>query len=172
MALRAGEKGIYALIGVVVIGFGIYNYIELQRHPVSKDPGIPFYSTASHDIERAAMDIIKRKNCRDCHTIWAVRNIMQSVPSPSLDGMGSLHSEAWLYQYFSAKNPQAMVPSRMKPKYRMPSYAGLPEHDRRLLARYVASLKVKDWYLKEVKRKEYEKLTGHTMVDVGGHSSR
>jgi len=170
MALRRGEKGIYALIAVVIIGFGVYNYIELQRHPLSEDPGVPFYSTASHEIERAATDIIRRENCRDCHTLWAVRNVMQAVPSPPLDGMGSLHTEGWLYRYFSAVNPQSVIPSRLKPKYRMPSYARLPEHERRLLARYMASLKVKDWYLKEVRKTEYEKLTGHSMVDMGKRS--
>jgi len=172
MALRRGEKGIYALIAVVIIGLGIYNYIQLQRHPLSEDPGVPFYTTASHDLERAATDIIRRENCRDCHTLWAVRNVMQAVPSPPLDGVGSLHDEAWFYHYFSARNPQTIVPSRLKPKYRMPPYAALPEHERRLLAQYMESLKVKDWYLKEVRKTEYEKLTGHSMVDMGKRSSR
>lgn len=42
----------------------------------------------------------------------------------------------------------------------MPSYAHLPEQDRKVLAAYMASLKVKDWYLEETKKAEYEKLTG------------
>jgi len=172
MALRRGEKGIFGLIAVVVVGFAIYNFIELQSHPLSEDPGVPFYSTASHEVERAATDIIRRENCRDCHTLWAVRNVMQAVPSPPLDGMGSLHTEEWLYRYFSASDPQSIVPSRLKPKYRMPSYARLTEHDRRLLAKYMASLKVKDWYLQEVKKTEYEKLTGHSMVDMGKSASK
>ena len=41
-----------------------------------------------------------------------------------------------------------------------------------LLASYMASLKVKDWYLKKVREVEDEKLTGHPMVDAGKHSSR
>jgi len=36
----------------------------------------------------------------------------------------------------------------------------------------MASLKVKDWYLKEVRKTEYEKLTGHSMVDAGKHTPR
>jgi len=172
MALRRGEKGIYALIGVVMIGLGAYNYTRLQRHPLSEDPGIPFYTTANHAMQLAATDLIGRENCRRCHSLWAVRSMLWHVPSPPLDGIGSLHDEAWFYHYFSAKNPQAIIPSRLKPKYRMPSYAALPEHERRLLAQYMASLKVKDWYLKEVKKTEYEKLTGHSMVDMGKRSSR
>ena len=42
----------------------------------------------------------------------------------------------------------------------MPSYAQLPEKERRLLAAYMASLKVQDWYLQETRKAEYEKLTG------------
>jgi hypothetical protein len=42
----------------------------------------------------------------------------------------------------------------------MPSYASLPDNDRKLLAQYLASLKVKDWYLDQTKQAEYEKLTG------------
>jgi sulfur-oxidizing protein SoxX len=85
---------------------------------------------------------------------------MEFVPAPILDGMGSLHDEAWFFQYFSAPDPQKILPSRLKPEYRMPSYAQLPEHDRRLLAQYMASLKVQDWYLQETRKAEYEKLTG------------
>ena len=42
----------------------------------------------------------------------------------------------------------------------MPSYATLPEGERHLLAQYLASLKVKDWYFDQTKKAEYEKLTG------------
>jgi len=49
---------------------------------------------------------------------------------------------------------------RLKLEYRMPSYAQLPENERRLLASYMASLKVQDWYLEETRKAEYVKLTG------------
>jgi sulfur-oxidizing protein SoxX len=42
----------------------------------------------------------------------------------------------------------------------MPSYAHLSENERRLLARYMASLRVQDWYLEETRKAEHEKLTG------------
>ncbi|HKJ83260.1 MAG TPA: c-type cytochrome [Mariprofundaceae bacterium] len=171
MALRRGEKGMLAFIAAIILIYmgGKLYYIEF--HPI-KDRGIPFYSTASHDVARRATDLIRREGCRDCHTLWATQNMTQFVPSPPLDGIGSLRSKKWLYQYFSAKDPQAILPSRLKPKYRMPSYANLPESERQLLATYMASLKVKDWYLEEVKKKEYEKLTGHPMVDSGTDTSR
>jgi hypothetical protein len=42
----------------------------------------------------------------------------------------------------------------------MPSFSQLPESDRHALAGYMASLKVKDWYLEETRKAEFEKLTG------------
>ena len=42
----------------------------------------------------------------------------------------------------------------------MPSFASLTDAERRTLARYMASLKVKDWYLDSTRAAEYEKLTG------------
>lgn len=172
MSLRRGEKGILLVTAVVVLLYAGNRVLKLERHPISEDPGIPFYSTASHEVARKATDIIRREKCRDCHTLWATTTLTQFVPSPPLDGIGSLRSEEWLYKYFSAKDPQAILPSRLKPKYRMPSYADLPEKERRLLTTYMSGLKVKAWYLEEVKKKEYEKLTGHSMVDADKHSSR
>jgi len=172
VALRRGEKGILILTAVVVTFYATKNIITMIRHPISQDPGIPFYSTASHEVARKATDIIREQGCRNCHTLWATQSMVRFVPSPPLDGIGSLRSKAWLYKYFSTKNPQEMLPSRLKPKYRMPSFANLPENKRRLLADYMASLKVKPWYLKKVREVEYEKLTGHPMVDARKNPSR
>jgi len=157
--MKKGEKGI--LIGIVVfmvIFMAVKSWMISQDK--EKDPGIPFYSTASDDLAHKASGLYHKYNCRDCHALWGVRNIMQAVPAPSLDGMGSIRDEAWLYAYFSAEDPQSIVPSRLKPRFRMPSFATMPEEDRRILAKYIASLKVKDWYLQETKKSAYEKLTG------------
>lgn len=156
--MRKGDWLIAGLLGLVVvaaIGKGIYT----SYNPI-EDAGIPFYSTASAANQSKAADMYRAIGCRDCHTLWGIKNIMETVPAPSLDGIGSLRDEAWLYAYFSAKDPQSILPSRLKKKYAMPSYAALPEEDRRFLANYFASLKVKDWYLQEVKASEYKKLTG------------
>ncbi|MDQ6954755.1 MAG: c-type cytochrome [Mariprofundaceae bacterium] len=150
---------ITALLGLVVAG-AIAKGIYTAYYPI-EDKGIPFYSTASEDVQHRASDLYRDIGCRDCHTIWGIKNIMETVPAPSLDGIGSLRSEDWLYDYFSSKNPQSIIPTRLKAKYGMPSYATLPESERRLLAQYFASMKVKDWYLEEVKAAEYKKLTGN-----------
>jgi len=125
------------------------------------EKGLPFYSTADAKTERAGSDLYRSLQCRNCHTIWSVKSVFQTVPAPSLDGIGSLRSEAWLYRYFSAENPQAMLSTRLKAKYKMPSYAALSEAERHILAKYFASLRVKDWYLDETVRAEQKKLTGH-----------
>jgi len=90
---------------------------------------------------------------------------MQAVPAPMLDGIGSLRSEAWLFAYLSAENPQSILPSRLKPEYRMPSFARLSDAERRTLAGYLASLQVKDWYLEQTRRLEHDKLTGEDTAE-------
>jgi hypothetical protein len=157
--MRKGEKGI--LVGIVAFSAIVmlvkgWN-VSLETE---EDPGIPFYSTSTKDVASRASVLYRKYDCRDCHSLWGVRNAMQAVPAPSLDGIGSWRDEKWLFDYFSAKNPQSIIPSRLKPQYRMPSFAEAPEDDRRILAQYFSSLKVKDWYLEEARKSEYEKLTG------------
>ncbi|MBL1277668.1 MAG: c-type cytochrome [Ectothiorhodospiraceae bacterium] len=157
--MRKGEKGI--LIGVVAFAVVAMSYKAWQASEVTeKDPGIPFYTTSSDEFATKASVLYRKYECRDCHSLWGLRNIMQAVPAPSLDGMGSIREEEWLYSYFSAENPQSIIPSRLKLRYQMPSFAKIPETDRRMLAKYISSLKVEDWFLEETKKMRYEKLTG------------
>ena len=157
--MRKGEKWVLGIIGAIVV-FAMAKNIWQLNSDTEVDPGIPFYSTASPALSRAGSDTYRSLRCKDCHSLWTVRNMLEFVPAPALDGIGSVRNEAWFYAYFSAQNPQSILPTRLKQEYKMPSYAHLPEPDRRLLAAYMASLKVKDWYLEETKKAEYEKLTG------------
>ena len=155
--MKRGEKAVLALIGAVVV----VGVVRSELHVEGKhDREIPFYSTAAPDVARRAMDLYHSNGCKSCHTLWTVRDMLQSVPAPMLDGIGSLRTESWLYRYLSSADPQAILPSRLKKEYQMPSYANLSDDDRHLLAQYLASLKVKDWYLDQTKQAEYEKLTG------------
>lgn len=156
------KRGEMAVLGAVVILVVISLVLNIVRneHNTQPDLGIPYYSTAPAEVARAAMDVYREQGCKGCHSLWTVRNMLEVVPAPILDGIGSIRSEEWLYNYFSAEDPQAILPSRMKQQFRMPSYAKLAEKDRRVLAKYMASLKVKDWYLQETRKAEYEKLTG------------
>ena len=155
--MKRGEKVVLSVI-VLLIGAGIVR--SLFQHDEKHDHDIPFYSTANPELARDAMDLYRKSGCKDCHTLWTMKDMLQSVPAPMMDGIGSLRSEAWLYAYLSSANPQTIIPSRLKAEYRMPSYAGMSEKDRRTLAGYLASLKVQDWYLAQTEKAEYEKLTG------------
>ncbi|MGA2189748.1 MAG: c-type cytochrome [Steroidobacteraceae bacterium] len=157
--MKRGEALILATMGLLVAGLMVRNAISL-RSDGQPDRGIPFYSTANPDLARMGGDLYRSNSCRQCHSLWSVKSPFESVPAPSLDGIGSLRSEQWLYDYFSAPDPQRILPSRLKSEYRMPSLKDLPEADRRTLAQYMASLKVKDWYLDGTRAAEYEKLTG------------
>ena len=155
--MKRGEKGVLALIGVVLL----VGVVRSQLHVEEKhDRDIPFYSTATPDVARMAMDIYRSNGCKSCHSLWTLQDMLQSVPAPILDGIGSLRTETWLYDYLSSPNPQLVLPSRLKKEYQMPSYSALPEGERHMLAQYLASLKVKDWYLDQTRKAEYEKLTG------------
>ena len=155
--MKSGEKFVLVAI-VVLLAFGIVRTLTHVEEPHESD--IPFFSTASAEVATKATDIFRSNTCRSCHSLWSLKDVMQSVPAPMMDGIGSLHTEAWLYDYLSSPNPQLIIPSRLKKKYQMPSYANMPESDRRILASYLASLKVKDWYLEQTKKDEHDKLTG------------
>lgn len=160
--MRTGEKviiGSMVGLGVMAMAFKAFQVPEID----SQDQRIPYFSTASSELSDKAAFLIRQLKCRECHSLWATRDLTQNVPAPRLDGIGSLKTEEWLYGYISAENPQEILPSRLKEQYRMPSYAKLSDDDRRVLASYLSSLKVEDWYLDETKKSEYEKLTGKPM---------
>ncbi len=155
--MKRGEKVILALIGFALVAGVVRTLLHVEgKH----DRDIPFYSSATHDEAIAAMDIYRSNGCKSCHTLWTLQDILQFVPAPMLDGIGSLRTEDWLYAYLSAPDPQTILPSRLKKQFQMPSYATLPESQRRVLSHYLSSLKVKDWYLEQTRKAEYEKLTG------------
>ncbi len=164
--MRRGEKWILGGMAVLIIGLMVRNYFGYAALP-SQEKSIPFYSTASKELTRAGDKIYKAQNCKKCHALWTLKNIMATVPAPMLDGMGSLRSEQWLFDYFSSENPQAILKGRLKAEWSMPSYAHLTEQDRRTLAAYIASLKVEDWYLEDLKKLEYKKLTGNEWPGPG-----
>ncbi|WP_455376425.1 c-type cytochrome [Kaarinaea lacus] len=157
--MRKGEIGIFIAMGVIIVG--VASFKAYRASTGGEDKGIPYYTTASNELKKTARELFDKYKCHDCHSLWTKRSIMQSVPAPALDGIGSLKTEQWFFEYFSAENPQAVVPTRLKKEYQMPSLASAPEEDRKNLAKYLASLKVEDWYLEETKKRAFEKLTGN-----------
>ena len=161
--MKKGEKWVFIGLGVfAVVVIAVKALMISQDDEV--DPGIPFYTTVSPEFAQKASVLYRKYKCRDCHSLWGIRNIMQAVPAPSLDGMGEFRDESWLYEYLSAENPQSIIPSRLKQRYQMPSFSKIPEPDRRMMARYFSSLKIEGWYLEEARKARYEKLTGKDYV--------
>ncbi len=157
--MKRGEKTILILTMVVVVGVMGWNYLR-QRESTTNDTSIPFFSNASAQLSQEAGELVRKYECRSCHTLWTVRDMLRAVPAPALDGIGSLRDREWLLTYLSAPNPQEILPSRLKKEFQMPSYAGLPDDERGILADYLASLQVKDWYLMETRAAECRVLTG------------
>jgi len=93
---------------VLLLGAGLLRALLQPR--TARDGEIPFYSTATPETAAAAGDLVRAQGCRQCHSLWSTRDLMQAVPAPMLDGMGALRSEQWLYDYLSAPVPQA-IPS-------------------------------------------------------------
>ena len=162
--MKKGEKLIFVAIVLVIVGLMGRNFYTIM-FATEKDPGIPFYTTADAELDRAGNSVYSQYKCKKCHTLWTMRDMMRNVPAPMIDGIGSLRSEKWLYDYLSSEEPQSILPSRLKAEFRMPSYAHMAEKDRRDLAAYLSSLRVEDWYLEELKKLEYRKLTGDDMPD-------
>lgn len=162
--MRKGEKGIIAAMALSVAVLVGVKIIQASKND-EPDPGIPYYSTASPELTAAAAKLLHENDCKSCHFLWGTRDMTIAVPAPALDGIGNFHDEKWFYNYFSAEVPQDLLPTRLKPQYRMPSYAHLPEADRLTLAKYMASLQVEEWYLEETKKRRYEKLTGNDYED-------
>jgi mono/diheme cytochrome c family protein len=155
------RKGEIAIVGVMAVSVVLLVFLKNQKTALDDENlDVPFYSTASKEVTDRAAHIMHEQQCKKCHSMWGVRDLSQVVPAPALDGMGMFRDEEWLYNYFSAENPQEILASRLKPEYRMPSFAFLSEQERRDLANYVANLKVYDWFYEDAKKARYEKLTG------------
>lgn len=156
--MRTGEK---AIIGLTAASVVLLVWMKGNKTAIDDDNlDVPFYSTATKEITDRAAKIMHEQKCKSCHSMWGVRDLTQAVPAPALDGMGMFRNEEWLYTYFSSENPQEILPSRLKPQYRMPSFASLSDQERNDLATYIASLKVHDWFYEDAKKARFEKLTG------------
>ncbi len=159
--MRRGEKGIFIVMAIIVGAAMVKRMVENESVNTARDREIPFYTTFSKAENEKALDLIRDNHCKECHSLWGgAATMMQSVPAPRLDGIGSIRDEKWFYAYLSSSDPQSILPSRMKPEFRMPSYAKIPDSDRQEIAKYLSSLKVKNWYLMDTRKAEYEKLTG------------
>ena len=96
--IKLGEKVLFIAVGIffvmAVLGFGA---LEYARHHMHK-PMFPVtvHYTFSAEAKRG-MDFFFRGNCTDCHR--ALNSGTNMGPNMDLDGIGTKHSEAWLYNF-------------------------------------------------------------------------
>jgi len=97
--IKIGEKVLFITVGIffvmAVIGFGVMEY---ARHHMKK----PMFAinTDYHfsDEAKQGMQFFFRKgNCTDCHR--ALNSGTNMGPNMDLDGVGTKHAEAWLYNF-------------------------------------------------------------------------
>lgn len=81
--------------------------------------------------------LLRRENCLTCHELFG----NGTSYGPSLDGVGSRRSEAWLAGYLRA--PRAGVGEK-EYRVRMPSYAALPGDEQAALVGYLTALREVD----------------------------
>jgi len=97
--IKLGEKVLFITVGIfivlAVIGFGIMEYM---RHHMDK---AMFPVTTDYHFSAEAkqgMDFFFREgNCTDCHR--ALNSGTNMGPNMDLDGVGTKHTEAWLYNF-------------------------------------------------------------------------
>ena len=80
--MKRGEKIVFGLIALVVVATITRNIITLETQS-KPDPGIPFYSTANAELAQAGALLYRNQQCRQCHSLWSVRNMMEAVPAPA-----------------------------------------------------------------------------------------
>ncbi len=96
--IKLGEKVLFIAVGIffvmAVLGFGT---LEYARHRMNK-PMFPVtvHYTFSAKAKRG-MEFFFKGNCTDCHR--ALNSGTNMGPNMDLDGVGTKHSEAWLYNF-------------------------------------------------------------------------
>jgi len=97
--VKTGERVIFIVTAIflvlAIIGFGAMEYV---RHHMDK-PMFPV-NVAYHfsDEAKQGMEFFFRKgNCTDCHR--ALNSGTNMGPGSDLDGMGSKHDAAWIYNF-------------------------------------------------------------------------
>ncbi len=151
-SVKIGERVIFIVTAIflvlAVISFGIMEYI---RHHSDK----PMFASNTHynfsKEGKNGMRLFFRKgNCTDCHR--ALRSGTNMGPGSDLDGEGSKHGAAWLYDFL-----------RMPEK----TYVGRTlDHGSGKAAAYVASYPAKDLHAIAIFLSELRADSGSTMSPV------
>jgi len=133
--VKKGEKVIWALAAMITAG-AAYVGVVVYNAPTKL---MPNYQIESVEAGRGEL-VYRHGGCSACHKIW---NLGGRKGGP-LDGIGSRRDSAWLTAYLSTDDPQAMLPSEVKPIFKMPSFASMSEGERSDMVAFLVSLKMRD----------------------------
>ena len=99
--LKTGEKVLFSIVGVFIL-LAIIAYILLETYRLSSDK--PMFETKTNytftELGSKGSQIFRKSRCTSCHR--ALRN--GTNMGLSLDGVGSLRSYDWLYNFL--KDPE------------------------------------------------------------------
>lgn len=129
MTLRPAEWVVIAGSGLIV-AFAVLVGVLIYQKP----PPVPFVYMPS-ELSSRGEAVYRREGCSSCHEIFG----NGASYGPSLDGVGSYRSAAWLAQYLKA--PRAGV-GKKKYRLRMPAYDKLDVAELDALVAYLGALKV------------------------------
>jgi cytochrome c553 len=138
--LKTGEKVFFGFVAVFIL-IAIQNFVWLEHYRKSKQevlyPIRTHYDFAGDGFEGSVL--FRTNNCTLCHR--AVGN--GTNMGVNLDGIGSLHDEAYLYRFL--KDPEATYPSRTLdhgPPPKEAAYVGrIPDADLHKIAVFLSQLK-------------------------------
>jgi len=139
-SLKTGEKVLFGIAGVFIV-LAIIAYIILEMYRLSSDTPI-FESKTSFDFsEQGAVGsaLFRESRCTSCHR--ALRN--GTNMGLSLDGVGSLRTSEWLYNFL--KDPEQTYGAPTIDHGAAPKEAAyvakLPDEDLRAIAQFISELK-------------------------------
>jgi len=139
-SLKTGEKVLFGIAGVFIL-LAVVAYILLEMYRLSSDKPI-FETKTSFDFsEKGAIGsaLFRESRCTSCHR--ALRN--GTNMGLSLDGVGSLRTVDWLYNFL--KNPEETYGSPTidhGPSPKEAAYvAKLPDENLRAMAQFISELK-------------------------------
>ena len=139
-SLKTGEKVLFGIAGVFIV-LAVIAYIILEMHRISSDTPI-FETKTSFDFsEQGAVGsaLFRESRCTSCHR--ALRN--GTNMGLSLDGVGSLRTPEWLYNFL--KDPEQTYGAPTIDHGAAPKEAAyvskLADEDLRAIAQFISELK-------------------------------
>jgi cytochrome c553 len=139
-SLKTGEKVLFGIAGVFIV-LAVIAYIILETYRLSSDTPI-FETKTSFDFsEQGAVGsaLFREARCTSCHR--ALRN--GTNMGLSLDGVGSLRTVDWLYNFL--KSPEKTYGAPTLDHGAAPKEAAyvskLPDENLRAMAQFISELK-------------------------------